>query len=80
VQYRFQHSNLRLRRFILAPQLADVVGQASISDFQSNFVQPHPDVLQTVAGGQQISDVRPCLTDLARLGARLFSQARAEAV
>ena len=75
VQSRFQLSNLRLRGFIPAPELADVVGQASISDFQPNFVQPYPDVFQTVAGGQQIPDIRPCLPDLARLGARLFPHA-----
>jgi len=37
VQSRIQSSNLQLRRFILAPQSADVVGEPGISDFQSNF-------------------------------------------
>ena len=79
-RFRFRFPDFRLSGFVSAPELADVVGQASIADLQSNFVQPCPDVLQTVPGGQQISDVWPCLPDLARLSARFFPQSFAEAV
>ena len=56
------------------------MGQLGIADVHSQFIQPGPDVLQAVAGRQQIADVRPCLADLAGLGARFFPQSCAEAI
>ena len=73
-------SDLQSSGFVSASELADVVRQAAIANLQSNFVKPRPDVFQAVAGRQQIADVRPCLANLACLGARFFPQSFAEPV
>ena len=64
---------------ILQPELGDTVGQARISDIQPNFIQPRPNVLETMAGAQQVLDFRPYLADLSDLGPRFFPQSLAEA-
>jgi hypothetical protein len=64
---------------ILQPELRDTVGQARISDIQPNFIQPRPNVLETMAGAQQVLDFRPYLADLSDLGSRFFPHSLAEA-
>ena len=48
--------NRRLCSLIPEPELADIVGQACVSDFQPTFVQPRPDIFQAMASRQEVLD------------------------
>ena len=68
----------RSRGLITALQLPGVVRKAGVPDLDADFVQPHPNVLKTVARIEERLDIRPGLPDLPCLRSRFLRHARAE--
>src|SRR4051794_19835268 len=65
---------------IAAAHLVHILRKPGVWDHDPNFLQPCPHILEAVTGSEEITNFRPCLPDLARLGSRFFLRLRAESI
>lgn len=72
------HACRRYAVGITATHLVHVLRKPSVWDHDPNVLQPGPDILQAVTASKEITDLWPCLPDLAGLRPWFFQPLRAE--